>query len=132
MAITESTASRSPLREQIRETNVDQTTEARASASSRTAIERVNEILGYNIFEERWIAVVSQETAGESLPNPGGGLAAEFDALPDLDALAREQGVSPIENIDELIGDFWPEDESIDDFAATIRRWRDESDTADC
>ena len=42
--------------------------------------------------------------------------------------LAEEQGVKLIESIDELRGDFFPEDESIDDFVATVRRWRDEGD----
>jgi hypothetical protein len=31
----------------------------------------------------------------------------------------------PNASIDELAGDFWPEDEDPDDFTATIRRWRD-------
>jgi hypothetical protein len=32
----------------------------------------------------------------------------------------------PIKSIDDLAGDFWPEDEDPDEFDATIRRWRDE------
>jgi hypothetical protein len=32
----------------------------------------------------------------------------------------------PITSIDDLHGDFWPADEDPDEFAATIRRWRDE------
>ncbi|HLH26833.1 MAG TPA: hypothetical protein VK066_30270 [Chloroflexota bacterium] len=39
--------------------------------------------------------------------------------------IAAQQGVAPIEDIDELLGDFWPEDESEDEFLATIRAWRD-------
>ena len=46
--------------------------------------------------------------------------------IPDLDALAEEQGVAPIGDIDELVADFWPEDESVEDFTAAVRRWRDE------
>ena len=42
------------------------------------------------------------------------------------EVLAAEQGVKPIGNIDELKADFWPEDESIDDFQMTVRRWRQE------
>jgi hypothetical protein len=38
--------------------------------------------------------------------------------------LARRQGVKPIENIDELRGDFWPEDESVDDFLSWVRELR--------
>jgi hypothetical protein len=33
-----------------------------------------------------------------------------------LRQLAAQQGVAPIDSIDELRGDFWPEDESTDDF----------------
>jgi hypothetical protein len=38
--------------------------------------------------------------------------------------LAKRQGVVPIKNMDELRGDFWPEDESIDDFLAWVRELR--------
>jgi hypothetical protein len=44
----------------------------------------------------------------------------------DLMAIAREQGVLPISNCDDLLGDFWPEDESADEFVETIRKWRRE------
>jgi hypothetical protein len=30
--------------------------------------------------------------------------------------LARQQGVKPIKSIKQLQGDFWPEDESVDEF----------------
>jgi hypothetical protein len=32
--------------------------------------------------------------------------------------------VKPIASIDDLRADFWPEDESIDDFIAAVREWR--------
>jgi hypothetical protein len=38
--------------------------------------------------------------------------------------LAAEQGVKPIASIDDLRADFWPEDESIDEFLAAVREWR--------
>ncbi len=44
----------------------------------------------------------------------------------DVAALAEEQGVQPVESLDDLWGDFWPEDESIDKFIETVRRWRRE------
>ena len=40
--------------------------------------------------------------------------------------LAEQQGIKPVQNFDDLLGDFWPEDESIDEFVATVRAWRDE------
>ena len=49
------------------------------------------------------------------------------EALAKLQKLAEEQGVKPLD-FDALRAKagFWPEDESIDDFIATIRKWRDE------
>jgi hypothetical protein len=41
-------------------------------------------------------------------------------------ALAEQQGVKPVERFEDLLGDFWPEDESIDDFIAAVRQWRAE------
>jgi glycerol-3-phosphate O-acyltransferase len=38
--------------------------------------------------------------------------------------LARQQGVKPIQNMDELKGDFWPEEESVDEFLAWVRELR--------
>jgi hypothetical protein len=50
-----------------------------------------------------------------------------FTATHDIETLAEEQGVSPITDFDQLLGDFWPEDESIEDFVATLREWRCEA-----
>jgi hypothetical protein len=47
----------------------------------------------------------------------------------DLIALAREQGVMPVERFEDLLGDFWPEDESVDDFLEARRRWQREGAT---
>ncbi len=41
--------------------------------------------------------------------------------------LAKQQGVEPIKSIRELQGDFWPEEESVDDFLAWVREIRQES-----
>ena len=41
----------------------------------------------------------------------------------DLDELAAQQGVKPVARFEDLLGDFWPEDERIEDFLA----WLDES-----
>ena len=38
--------------------------------------------------------------------------------------LARQQGVKPIQNMEDLKGDFWPEDENIDDFLSWVRELR--------
>jgi hypothetical protein len=47
-------------------------------------------------------------------------------ASPDLERLAREQGVEPITDPAALRGDFWPEDETIDEFLEAVRQWRRE------
>ena len=32
----------------------------------------------------------------------------------------------PVEHLEDLWGDFWPDDESVDDFVDAVRRWRSE------
>jgi hypothetical protein len=41
--------------------------------------------------------------------------------------LAAAQGVEPVESLDELWGDFWPEEETVDDFIEAIYQWRREA-----
>ncbi|MBA3246622.1 MAG: hypothetical protein H0T63_00900 [Pyrinomonadaceae bacterium] len=38
--------------------------------------------------------------------------------------LAKQQGVQPIRSIEDLQGDFWPEDESVDEFLEWVRAIR--------
>lgn len=45
-----------------------------------------------------------------------------------LEQLAERQGVAPVADFDSLRGDFWPEDESVDDLIAAIRVWRHEGE----
>lgn len=40
--------------------------------------------------------------------------------------LARQQGVEPIRDVKELQGDFWPEEESTDEFLSWLRETRQE------
>src|SRR2546423_1303612 len=52
-----------------------------------------------------------------------------FDGLPrrtpaDLLKLAEAQGVQPVERLEYLRGDFWPEDETCDQFIAWLREAR--------
>lgn len=47
-----------------------------------------------------------------------------FRESASLEQLIAEQGVTPIQNIDELAGDFWPEDEGPDDFVNWLREER--------
>ena len=43
---------------------------------------------------------------------------------PTPEELMAEQGTGPITDISQLRADFWPEEESIDEFVATYREWR--------
>jgi hypothetical protein len=47
-----------------------------------------------------------------------------FDADPSLDEIISQQGKGPITDLSMLHGDFWPEDESIEDFLAALQEWR--------
>ncbi len=122
-----------PVRE-IRGTN--ETAKEQVRNSSWSVVQRINKILGSRFSEERLITEGRRETSEEFLHISRNSFtrrvgmeqrsAYSFEATPDLDALADAQGVSPIHDIDELVADFWPEDESIEDFIATVREWRSE------
>lgn len=43
---------------------------------------------------------------------------------PTIDELIAEQGVMFPRDPRELLGDFWPADESVDDFLCALREWR--------
>jgi hypothetical protein len=80
---------------------------------------RKMEIRGLEILdwdEEKAVPVETRAVAEPGL----------FWAGYDVATLAEEQGVQPVQNMDDLWGDFWPEDESVDVFIETIRRWRRE------
>ena len=51
-----------------------------------------------------------------------------FESKTDLEGLAAQQGVSTVRDFDSLLGDFWPEEESADQFIATVREWRREGE----
>jgi hypothetical protein len=55
-----------------------------------------------------------------------------FFAAPaaELSALLAQQGAKPVTDFDDLLGDFWPEDETADEFIAAVRRWRHEGGRA--
>jgi hypothetical protein len=51
---------------------------------------------------------------------------------PSIEELATEQGTRFRADPVDLLGDFWPEDESIEDFLKALHEWRghDKSDRA--
>ena len=48
---------------------------------------------------------------------------------PSIEELKLAQGTIPTSDPRELLGDFWPEEEDIDDFLATLRHWRGHTET---
>mgnify|MGYP001037770594 CR=1 FL=1 len=48
----------------------------------------------------------------------------DFQANPTLEELIRQQGKGPIEDPRVLHGDFWPEDESLEEFLSALAEWR--------
>ena len=42
---------------------------------------------------------------------------------PSVEQLMAEQGTGPITDVSVLHGDFWPEEESIEDFLDTLHEW---------
>jgi hypothetical protein len=48
---------------------------------------------------------------------------------PTIDELIREQRVVFPRNARDLLGDFWPEEESIDDFLSAMHDWRGHTKT---
>jgi hypothetical protein len=50
-----------------------------------------------------------------------------FEAHPTLDELIAQQGKGPISDVRVLHGNFWPEDEAIEDFLAALHAWRGHS-----
>jgi hypothetical protein len=47
-----------------------------------------------------------------------------FETNPTLDELIAQQGKGPVTDVRVLHGDFWPEDEPIEDFLEALREWR--------
>ncbi len=47
-----------------------------------------------------------------------------FEADPSLDEIIAQQGKGPITDLAELHGDFWPDDEPVEDFLAALHEWR--------
>jgi len=47
-----------------------------------------------------------------------------FEANPSLDELIAQQGKGPITDVSVLHGNFWPEEESIEDFLEALYEWR--------
>jgi hypothetical protein len=47
-----------------------------------------------------------------------------FYASPTVDELIAQQGKGPLSDPKILLGDFWPEEEPIEEFLAALHDWR--------
>jgi hypothetical protein len=61
-------------------------------------------------------------------PEPSSGLPGALPrATPEeVQAFLRAEGAKPVERLEDLRGNFWPEGESVDEFLAARRRWQHE------
>ena len=81
--MTNSTASVYPFGKEIQEANVEETVQNRTEFPQRSYVyERVNEIFGYDVFEEQLMAEGAREMAEESLEISENNLAAGFETWP--------------------------------------------------
>jgi hypothetical protein len=48
----------------------------------------------------------------------------DFDAAPNLEELLSQQGKGPVTDTRILHGDFWPDEEPVEDFLAAVHEWR--------
>lgn len=86
------------------------------------AMEAEGEILSLKIGD---IKVLDHDVDAEGT---GEKSTAIFKGKTDMEGLAAQQGVSAVSDFDSLLGDFWPEDESADEFIASVREWRREGE----
>lgn len=47
-----------------------------------------------------------------------------FFASPTIEEIIAQQGKGPITDPTVLLGDFWPEDQPIEDFIEALHEWR--------
>jgi hypothetical protein len=57
---------------------------------------------------------------------PVDGLRTQNTVSLTFEELAAQQGVSPIDDFESLLGEPLPEDESVEEFSARLREWRSE------
>jgi hypothetical protein len=73
-------------------------------------------------IEDRILEAVGELTAGRQREVLDFALFLQTQQVqrqPDLNA-------RPVQKLEELYGDFWPEDEPVDDFIDTVQQWRRE------
>ncbi len=87
-------------------------------------VERLHELVDALPEAERETAARVLEALARAEETPAASGAAFFAAGPGQAVL--RPNAAPIHDIDELRGDFWPEDEGPDEFVESVRAWRRE------
>jgi hypothetical protein len=62
----------------------------------------------------------------DKIAQPTGSSRTERIASLSFEELAAQQGVAPVDDFETLLGSRLPEDESAEDFSASLREWRRE------
>jgi hypothetical protein len=73
------------------------------------------------------MATDSDNLSSHVTPPTVPGRVRSFNMPINLKQLAAEQGVRPLQKIEDLRADFWPEDETADQLIAAVRNWRREA-----
>jgi hypothetical protein len=73
-------------------------------------------------IEDRLLKVIGELTAGRKRE------VLDFALFLQTQQIQRqpEPNARPVQKLEELYGDFWPEDESVDDFIDAVQQWRRE------
>ncbi len=73
-------------------------------------------------IEDRILKVVGELTAGRQRE------VLDFALFLQTQQVQRQPEPTnrPVQKLEELYGDFWPEDESVDDFVNAVQHWRRE------
>lgn len=73
-------------------------------------------------IEDRLLKVIGELTAGRQRE------VLDFALFLQTQQVQRQPELStrPVQKLEELYGDFWPEDESVDDFIDAVQQWRRE------
>jgi hypothetical protein len=92
-----------------------------AQERGQATVDCARELLEQKLTE---LTSAPRSSAQTESPDPWSGLPRR--APEELDALAAEQGAPLAVRFEDLLGDFWPEDETCDEFIASLREWRRE------
>jgi hypothetical protein len=75
-------------------------------------------------FTPRECATIESDSTFVKPKIPKAPLLQTHRGYPTVDELMQEQGVGPIKDPSELLGDFWPEEEPIERFLEALHEWR--------